>query len=127
MYYSIFKYLHILTVNLTFGFFMVRGYWMIINSPLLNQRWVRIVPHVNDTFLISAALTMTYFSGSGWRFFTQGWLIAKLLALVVYIILGSMAIRPGRPKWVRVIAWLLALLVFAYIVLVAVSKDPWPF
>jgi len=38
-----------------------------------------------------------------------------------------MALRPGRPKLVRMIASLLALLVFTYIVVVAVSKDPWPF
>ncbi|CAK0739483.1 SirB2 family protein [Gammaproteobacteria bacterium] len=123
--YTLFKYLHILTVNITISLFVVRGYWMIINSPQLTRRWVRVTPHINDTLLLTAALTMTYLSG--WHLFTQSWLIAKLLALLVYIILGSIAIRPGRPKLVRIIAWLCALVVFGYIVLVAITKDPWPF
>ncbi|CAK0743781.1 Invasion gene expression up-regulator SirB [Gammaproteobacteria bacterium] len=125
MYYNFFKYLHILTINITFGFFMVRGYWMIVNSPLLNQGWVRVVPHINDAVLLAAALTLTYLQE--WRLFTRDWLIAKLVAVVIYIVLGSIALRHGRPKLVRLIAWLLALLVFCYIILVAVSKDPWPF
>jgi len=123
--YNLFKYLHVLTVNLSFGLFVVRGYWMIINSALLTRRWVRIVPHVNDTLLLGAALTVTYLSG--WRIFTEGWFIAKLFAIFFYIVLGTIAIRPGHSKLVRIIAWLCALLVFAYIVLVAISKDPWPF
>ena len=125
MYYTIFKHLHILTVNLTFAFFSVRIYWMVINSPMLGQRWVRIVPHINDTILLAAAVSMTYLQG--WKLFFHGWIIAKLIAVVIYIVLGSMALRPGRPKLVRMIASLLALLVFTYIVVVAVSKDPWPF
>ena len=125
MLYGLFKYLHILTVNITFALFMVRGYWMIINSPMLTRGWVRVVPHVNDTVLLAAALTLTHLGG--WRPFADLWLTAKLVALCVYIVLGSLALRPGRPKWLRVIAWLAALAVFAYIVLVAVSKDPWPF
>jgi len=125
MYYSLLKYLHVLTINLTFGLFMVRGYWMIINSALLSRRWVRVVPHINDTILLAAALAMTYHQGA--QIFTHGWLIAKIIALVIYVVLGSIALRPGRPKIIRIMAWLFALAVFAYIVLVAVSKDPWPF
>lgn len=123
--YTFFKYLHILTVNLTCSFFVVRFYWMMINSPLLESRWVRIVPHVNDTFLLAAAITMTY--SIGWELFSHGWIIAKLIAVVVYIILASIALRRGRLKLVRMISGLLALCVFAYIVVVAVSKDPFPF
>lgn len=123
--YTFFKYLHILTVNLTCSFFVLRFYWMMINSPLLESRWVRIVPHVNDTFLLAAAITMTY--SIGWELFSHGWIIAKLIAVVVYIILASIALRRGRLKLVRMISGLLALCVFAYIVVVAVSKDPFPF
>ncbi len=125
MSYGLFKYLHILTVNITFALFVVRGFWMITNSPMLTERWVRIVPHINDTLLLLAAIALTHLGG--WRPLTDLWLTAKLLALCLYIILGSIALRPGRPKLLRIQAWLLALVVFAYIVLVAVSKDPWPF
>ncbi len=125
MLYELLKHLHIATVNLTFALFVVRGYWMIIDSPMLVRHWVRVVPHVNDTVLLIAAIALTVLGH--WHPLTDGWLTAKLIALLLYIALGSLALRPGRPKWVRVTAWLLALLVFAYIILVAVMKDPWIF
>lgn len=125
MYYSLLKYLHIFTINITFAFFIIRGYWVIINSPSLTQGWVKIFPHINDTILLIAAINMSYLHE--WRLFNQSWLIAKLCAVIIYIVLGSIALRPGRPKLIRLFAWLMAMLIFLYIVVVAVSKDPWPF
>jgi uncharacterized membrane protein SirB2 len=52
------------------------------------------------------------------------WLTAKVVALVVYIALGLLALRPGRPKGVRFAAWLAALAVFGYIAAVAVTRSP---
>jgi uncharacterized membrane protein SirB2 len=53
------------------------------------------------------------------------WLIAKVLGLLLYIILGMVALHYGKTKGVRVLAWLSAWLVFIYIVGVAVLKTPW--
>ncbi len=52
------------------------------------------------------------------------WLLAKIIALVAYIGLGMVALRPGRPAAVRAAAWLAALLTFGYIVSVAIRKNP---
>jgi uncharacterized membrane protein SirB2 len=54
----------------------------------------------------------------------QSWLTAKLLGLVVYIILGSIALHYGPNKPLRATAWLAALLVFGYIVSVALTHAP---
>ena len=52
------------------------------------------------------------------------WLAAKLVALLAYIGLGALALRPGRSKGARAAAWLAALAVFAYIAAVAVTRSP---
>ncbi len=56
--------------------------------------------------------------------FVQGWLTAKVLALAVYIVLGMLALRPGRPKPARVACWIAAQAVFLYMVAVAFTRNP---
>lgn len=119
------KAIHIGTMAVSYILFFVRGIWMLSDSPLLHQRWVRIVPHVNDTLLLAAGVWMTViiqqYPG------THGWLTAKLAGLVLYILLGLVALRPGRAKRVRAAAWIAAQIVFGYIVAVAFSHDPLPY
>ena len=105
--------------------FLLRGVWMLRASPLLHQRWVRIAPHVVDTLLLASAITLAVWSGQ--YPFAQGWLTAKLLALLGYIVLGTIALKRGRTRAVRTGALIGALALFAYIVAVAVSKHPLPF
>ena len=123
--YLVLKHLHLTTVALSLALFVLRGMWMLRDSPRLAARWVRVVPHVVDTLLLASAL------GLAWVLqqypFVQGWLTAKVLALVVYIILGSLALKPGRPQPLRVACYLAALAVFGYIVSVARAHDPWGF
>jgi uncharacterized membrane protein SirB2 len=52
------------------------------------------------------------------------WLSAKIIALLVYIGLGMVALRFGKSRKTRVNAWLLALLTAVYIISVAYSKSP---
>jgi uncharacterized membrane protein SirB2 len=52
------------------------------------------------------------------------WLTAKIVALVAYILLGSVALKYGRTKTVRAAAYAGALATFGYIVAVAVTKNP---
>ena len=54
------------------------------------------------------------------------WLTAKFLALLLYILLGSVAIRHGRTRRVRSVAWMMALVVFGYIVAVFRARVAFP-
>jgi uncharacterized membrane protein SirB2 len=56
----------------------------------------------------------------------NGWLTVKVLLLGVYIGLGMVTMRFGKTRPMRIAAWLGAILVLGYIVLVAVSKQPFP-
>ena len=100
----------------------MRGAWMMQGSPLLGARWVRIVPHVVDTLLLASAITLAVIIGNAP--ITHGWLTAKVIGLVLYIALGTVALKRGRTRAVRIGAFIAALLVFAYIVSVAVTKSP---
>jgi uncharacterized membrane protein SirB2 len=56
--------------------------------------------------------------------FTTDWLTMKVALLVAYVVLGSVAIRRGRTKSVRVAAFAAALLVLAFLVSVALAHNP---
>lgn len=116
------KGVHITCVLLSGSLFFLRGLLMVRNSPLLESRWLKILPHVNDTVLLVAALTLTVMTG--WYPFVDDWVTAKVFGLIAYIILGSLAIKPGRGKTLRVASWAAALAMFGYIVSVALLHDP---
>jgi uncharacterized membrane protein SirB2 len=119
--YLAIKHLHITFALLSGGFFLLRGLWMLQDSPLLQQRWVKVLPHGVDTLLLSSALVMVFWSGQ--YPFVQPWLTAKVLALTVYIALGSIALKRGKTKGVRAGAGLAALATLAYIAAVAITRQ----
>lgn len=124
MSYFALKAVHIGAVIASFSLFFLRGLWMMTVPGKLAARWVRVVPHVVDTVLLASAIALAAMTAQ--YPFVQPWLTAKVLALVLYILLGTVAIRRGRTRRVRIIAWVLALLVFGYIVAVARARVPFP-
>ena len=115
------KTIHVAFVALSFTGFFIRGIWMLRNSTLLRQRWVRITPQVVDTVLLLSAIVLAV--QLRYSPMEQPWLMAKIIALVIYIAVGLVALRFGRSKRVRLSAWLLGLFIFMYIVSVAFSKS----
>ncbi len=94
---------------------------MIRASEKLQYRWVKVLPHIVDTVLLLSAFLMLYTLQLS--VIENNWLIAKICALLVYIFLGMLALKPGRPLAVRVTAWISGMLVFLYIVSVALTKS----
>ncbi len=119
------KHLHVTCAALSGALFAVRGVWMLRASPLLERRWVRIAPHVVDTILLASALVLVFRSGQ--YPFAQAWLGAKVVALLLYIVLGAVALKRGRSARLRAMALAGALAVFAYIVAVALTRQVLPF
>lgn len=115
------KAIHITFAALSFTGFFIRGIWMLRDSKLLTQRWVKIAPQAVDTVLLVSAIVLAV----QLRFspMEQPWLMAKIIALLAYIGVGLVALRFGRSKSIRTFAWLLGMVIFAYIVSVAVSKS----
>ena len=122
MSYLLLKHLHITFVTISIVGFTLRGVWMLTDSPMLNRLWVRVVPHVNDTLLLAAAIGLSIMQQQ--YPFVHGWVTAKVLGLLAYIGFGMFALRGGGSKAARAGFWLAALASFAYIVSVALTKDP---
>ena len=118
------KIAHVSCVALSYALFVVRGVWMMRGSPLLGARWVKIVPHVIDTLLLASAIAMAVMIRQ--YPFVAPWITAKVLALIAYIGLGTVALKRGRTRRVRIAAWLAAQAVFFYIVAVALTRSPLP-
>ena len=119
--YPLLKHLHVTCVVLSISGFLLRGVLMLADSPLRHARWLRIVPHVNDALLLAAALALTVVIDH--YPFVDAWLTAKVFGLLLYIVLGSLALKAGRTRTVRTAAWFAALAVFGYVASVALTKD----
>ena len=122
MTYLTIKTIHVTCAVLSISFFVVRGFWMLFESDRLQKRWVKVAPHIIDTVLLGSALVMVFWSAQ--YPFVQPWLTAKVVALIVYIVLGSVALKRGKTEAVRMTAFIGAILVFAYIVMVALTRQP---
>lgn len=119
--YAAFKHIHLLTVALSLGLFTLRGVWMLLDSDKLQKRWVKIVPHIIDTLLLVSAIGLMLQIQQ--YPFSDGWLTAKLLGLIAYIVIGTIALKRGKTKGTRVIALVAAFGVIAYIVGVAIRHN----
>ncbi|MDH5178970.1 MAG: SirB2 family protein [Gammaproteobacteria bacterium] len=118
---SLIKLIHITTVLISISGFVLRGILLLRDSPIMRQRWIKIVPHINDTILLVTGITLAV---SIQQYpFVHGWLTAKVIALLVYIGLGFMTIRFAHNKQQRLITWLAAILVFAYMLGVAHTRQ----
>jgi len=120
--YSVLKSVHAVTALVSILGFLLRGYWMLSANPALEARLTRILPHVIDTlFLVTGVLLLLQLGGGT---LGSAWMLCKIAGLVVYIVLGTVAIKRGKTRTVRKTALAAALLVFAYIYGVALSKSP---
>jgi uncharacterized membrane protein SirB2 len=119
--YPLIKHLHVACVVLSIGGFLLRGILMLADSPRRHARWLRVVPHVNDALLLAAALALSVLIQH--YPFVDAWLTAKVFGLLLYIVLGSVALKAGRTRAVRTAAWFAALAVFGYVASVALTKD----
>jgi uncharacterized membrane protein SirB2 len=124
MAFALLKHLHFTTLAVTLTLFILRGVWMMTASPRLQARWVRILPHVNDTLLLASGIGLAVLIQQ--YPLVHGWLTAKFFALILYIVLGTIALKRGQTRKQRIAAWFAALLVFGYMASVAISHDPIP-
>jgi uncharacterized membrane protein SirB2 len=124
MAYALLKSIHLATIAITLSLFLLRGAWRLTESPRLKQKWVRIAPHTNDALLLASAIGMLIVARL--NPLDHGWIMAKILALLAYIVLGTIALKRGKTPLQRNLAFIGALAVFAYMLAVAVSKQAWP-
>lgn len=121
-YHLWFKYLHLSCITLSGLFFMLRVIWRQQQSPRLQQSWVKILPHGIDTLLLCSGILLAI-NLQQYPLVTA-WLTAKFFALLMYIVLGTIALKRGKTANIRLMAAFGAITVFAYIIAVALTRSP---
>jgi uncharacterized membrane protein SirB2 len=113
---------HITCVALSGSLFCLRGLMRMAGIPAANHRVLRFTSYVVDTTLLVAAIKLALILHQ--YPFTDSWLTTKLLLLVLYIVLGTFALKRARTATGRTVAFLSALLTFAWISGVAITHQP---
>ena len=121
MEYTILKLLHISFATISISGFIARGILALRQSRLLQQRWLKVIPHLNDTLLLVSAITLAI--QAGYNPLQHGWLAAKIVLLFFYIGFGMMALRFAKRRGSRMVFFILAILTFAWIVSIAITKS----
>lgn len=121
-FYPQIKSMHVMSVLASGLLFLLRG-----AALLAGQRWpsalvVRALSWSIDTVLLTAALML--FTMLPREMFGNGWLATKFVLLLVYIALGTVALKRGRNRRARAIAYVAALATFAFMVGVARAHHP---
>lgn len=118
--YTTLKAVHVTAVVLSGSGFLLRYLLRLAQVPAAQGRFVRALPHVVDTVLLASAISLAIIG----RFnpLVTPWLAAKITALIVYIVAGAAALK-GPPAR-RMPAFIVAAAAFAYIVTVALTKNP---
>ncbi len=119
--YADIRLVHITSVSLSISLFLLRGALQFSGVNWRRWRLLRVMPHINDTVLLTAAIALSLYSHQ--YPLAQAWLTAKVLALLLYIGLGSMAFKAGRPRAQQAVAFGAALLTVLYIVAVAINRS----
>ncbi|MGL5344378.1 MAG: SirB2 family protein [Plesiomonas sp.] len=122
--YMFLKHLHMATLAVSVSLLVLRFIWSLCGAKIMQQRWVKIVPHINDTvLLLSGAGLMVV---TGFYPFTPHtvWMTEKLLGVVIYILLGFVALKEGKNKVIRLFALLGALGWIWLIAQLAITKTP---
>jgi uncharacterized membrane protein SirB2 len=120
--YLLVRQIHITCVVVSLALFVLRGGLMLAESRLLQHPVLRYLPHLVDTVLLMSALVLTTIIRQ--YPFQQPWLTAKVVGLVAYVVLGSIALKRGPTRAIRGIAFIAALAVVGFIVSVARLHDP---
>lgn len=93
---------------------------MLTGGKLLYAKLTKVLPHIVDTLLLASAIYLVI--ASQMYPFVINWVTAKLLLLVVYIVLGTIALKRGRSKKTRVASFILAVMTIVGIFGIASTK-----
>ena len=121
----IIKLIHVSCAALSITGFLARSLIKFTAPQRLQQRWLKITPHIIDTALLASAIVLVIQTRQ--YPFESAWVTAKLLVLLVYIGFGLLTLRFARTQIQTITGFIGACLSFSYIIAVALTKQAWPF
>ena len=119
------KHLHLSVMVLSVLLFIFRFVLTLQSSEKLQQKWLKVTPHVIDTLWLLSAIILCVMTKQ--YPFVDAWVTEKLLAFVMYMLMVTIALKLAKTKIMRFIGLLGALSWLAYAAMVAVSKHAFLF
>ncbi|WP_413477534.1 SirB2 family protein [Vibrio hibernica] len=124
MLYMSLKHIHLLSIALSVFLLTLRYILMMMDSSVLHKKWLKIMPHIVDTVLLASGIALIFITG--FIPFTPAapWLTEKITCVLVYIALGFIALKLGKTKLIRSIAFFGALGWLYWAAHLAITKVP---
>lgn len=114
--------LHIACVLLSGALFFARGTSVLAGAAWPMRTPVRLTSYAIDSVLLAAALGLAAILPV--TLFANGWLTAKIVLLLVYIALGTFALKRARTQRGRALCFVGAVAVFLFMISVARAHHP---
>lgn len=119
--YTAVKHIHLMAIALSVGLFILRFILLMMQSPKLNSKLLKVLPHVVDTLLIVSAGTLCILLQQ--YPLVDAWVTEKLLGLIMYVFMVTLALKLAQNNFMRVIGFVGALSWIAFAGAVAMSKQ----
>lgn len=120
--YTLVKHLHLTAIGLSVVLFLFRFILLSLQSPVLQKKWLKILPHIVDTVLLVSAATLCMLIQQ--YPLVDAWVTEKLFALIMYVFMVTLSLKLARTKFMRIIGLAGAISWLAFAGMVAVSKQP---
>ena len=121
-YYLQIRSVHIAAVLTSGALFLLRGAFLHAGAKWPMAAPLRYLSYTIDIVLLTAALMLATILHQ--YPFAHGWLTVKVLLLIVYVVLGTFALKRGATRTIRIVCWLAALVVYGFIISVARAHHP---
>ena len=120
--YMIIKHLHLTLVAVIIIVFAIQGFQLFSNGQQKYRKILTIIHHISGTLLLISGLTLAWLLGK-YPFISE-WVTVKLIALLAYIVVTSIALKRAKTTFVKVLALTGSLLIMAYIIHTALTRNP---
>ena len=114
--------LHIALVTLSVALFAARGLGVLAGQGWPMRGWARGLAPVIDSLLLLAGGTLWWLLQLNLA--QNHWLLAKLALLVVYIVLGTLALKRAPTRAAKAVCFVAALSVVGFMAGIAVAHHP---
>ncbi|MBD1575002.1 MULTISPECIES: SirB2 family protein [Vibrio] len=122
--YASMKHIHLLSIVISVFLLTLRYILMMMDSSLLHKKWLKITPHIVDTVLLASGISLIFITGFMPFTASAPWLTEKITCVFVYIALGFVALKLGKTKFIRSIAFFGALGWLYWAAHLAITKVP---
>lgn len=113
---------HIGLVSTSVALFTARGLGVLAGQGWPMASWARGLAPVIDSLLLLAGGTLWWLLQL--NPLHNHWLLAKLTLLVVYIVLGTLALQRAPTRWAKAVCYAAALAVVAFMASIALAHNP---